>query len=553
MPPDRGRASRACTSCRKQKTRCYEAGTRDGACLRCERLQRKCSFVPSPVPETTQALSDPGTAIRLERLERTVAALLDRLGEDPIQPTHPPHETPIPSHDSNGAKDTSDAPVIVLRDLADSTSVPDTRSTPAALEDLVDPDLALTLITIFHTHYGKWVLFDPTSHPQTILCHVQKSPLLLSACYLIAVRHTSTALATRLAPKLYEYSRSHISTALLTAPQPLEFFQAALILCLWSTTVGQIPLSIDGWLLSGFALQHCEASPLFGPSPSLGRRFFGNHLCLAHLHYCVGTSRKPMLQSAQITRCKSTVTADQITNYETRMVAEIDLYWTVSNQLLNNRETINILESITELQAWKQEWREVLEQPRSQFLLMGFHFSTLLLYNQSQPTTPHTSSTPSIREMTHHAITIIQTAIDTEDARTRHLTDHIYHMITFAGIVICRFLHKHHGEVSRHYQIEDLDALIIKLVKWLRSIGLSCHIAHKLGAIVEKVYRGVRAADDNAEPSSANEGMDRIEDDELGLDLNLEMGNWYVPDFLAGVGMGEGGWDGGASSNWEGY
>ena len=45
MPPDRGRASRACTSCRKQKTRCYEPGIPGRACLRCDRLRQSCSLM----------------------------------------------------------------------------------------------------------------------------------------------------------------------------------------------------------------------------------------------------------------------------------------------------------------------------------------------------------------------------------------------------------------------------------------------------------------------------------------------------------------------------
>lgn len=44
MPPDRGRASQACTACRKQKTRCYTSANHRGACLRCERIQETCSL-----------------------------------------------------------------------------------------------------------------------------------------------------------------------------------------------------------------------------------------------------------------------------------------------------------------------------------------------------------------------------------------------------------------------------------------------------------------------------------------------------------------------------
>jgi Fungal Zn(2)-Cys(6) binuclear cluster domain len=44
MPPDRGRASKACAACRKIKTRCYESNINGKACLRCERLRVPCSL-----------------------------------------------------------------------------------------------------------------------------------------------------------------------------------------------------------------------------------------------------------------------------------------------------------------------------------------------------------------------------------------------------------------------------------------------------------------------------------------------------------------------------
>ena len=49
MPPDRGRASKACTSCRKIKTRCYESDIVGKPCLRCDRLQQPCSLDVRPV------------------------------------------------------------------------------------------------------------------------------------------------------------------------------------------------------------------------------------------------------------------------------------------------------------------------------------------------------------------------------------------------------------------------------------------------------------------------------------------------------------------------
>jgi len=184
------------------------------------------------------------------------------------------------------------------------------------------------------------------------------------------VRHTSEGLAASLAPRLYGYAKSSVSSTLLVASQSIEFFQATLVLCMWSTTVGQVPLSIDSWLLSGFALQHCQSSPLFTAISSqsqqqirmnertLDRCCLWNHLCLVHLHYCVGTNRRSMLQAWQIERCRAILDSDHATNFEVRMVAEIYLYWTVYEHLIE--ESVDLLKSVAALQAWRKRWEFVL-------------------------------------------------------------------------------------------------------------------------------------------------------------------------------------------------
>jgi hypothetical protein len=199
---------------------------------------------------------------------------------------------------------------------------------------------------------------------------VRRSPILFCACCLIAIRHTSEELAAILAPKLYECARSLVSSMLLTTPQSVDFFQAALILCMWSTTVGQVPLSIDSWLLSGFALQHSQSSPIFATITSQSHRYkkmdevtldhicLWNHLCLAHLHYCVGTSRRSTLQAWQIERCEAIIGSDHAINFEVRMVAEIQLYWTVYGYLID--DSVDLHKSTTALNTWKRKWRGIL-------------------------------------------------------------------------------------------------------------------------------------------------------------------------------------------------
>ncbi|KAF9245147.1 hypothetical protein DTO027I6_9214 [Penicillium roqueforti] len=518
--------------------------------MRCDRLHQSCSLVQIIASDEESVAPAPDTDARLERLEKTVATLLDRLGEGPAGT--PGHESsrPTPVRTSPGPGDaykdaeSSAAPIMVIRDLATDSGIKpmsDARSLGAVLDELISHDLALTLITIFLDHYGRWVLFDPQCEPSELLRRVKKSSLLFSACSLIAVRHTSEELAANLAPKLYEYVRSLASTTLLVSPQPIEFFQATLILSLWSTTVGQVPLSIDSWLLSGFALQHSHSSPLFTAvttqshppnildEETMANCYLWNHLCLAHMHYCVGTSRRSMLQPWQIERCRAIIVSDHATNFEVRMVAEIYLYWTVYEHLI--QESVDLLKSLAALQDWRRKWEFVLEQPRSQFLSMGFHFSHLLLYEHALKSKSSRGREPVVSEMIRHSTAIVQLAMDTVDERTRHLTDHIYHMITFAAIVICRLLNAYQEQVASTHNIEELEFLIRDLVQWMYCIGLPCHAAHTLGNIITKVQQKLRP---HVELPPAN-----LQPDELLGELN----NYYFPEFL-GLGISANGdWD----------
>lgn len=132
MPPDRGRAGKACQACRKQKTRCYAGEKPGGACLRCTTLRTACSFTAEAADEshpfnTPTAANGAGTATdqRLERLESAVTLLLERLGEgekSDISPT--PNRAARQSSPAAGRsrgtslEEDAVAPVFILRDLA---------------------------------------------------------------------------------------------------------------------------------------------------------------------------------------------------------------------------------------------------------------------------------------------------------------------------------------------------------------------------------------------------------------------------------------------------
>lgn len=421
--------------------------------------------------------------------------------------------------------DQNPAPLFVLRDVAaDSENhitvdnqgqavneIIPTQSQPDDIifKRILSPAEAFSLLELFQTHYGRWVSFDKTTTTAVLLEDVRKYPLLLAACCLISVRHTSSEAASRLAPVLFKESEALLSAALLKTPQPIEFFQSTLILSMWSTTIAQVPLNFDSWILTGFALQHSIASTIFlsmrisngsGLSiPDLDRLCIWNHMCLCHLHYCVGTRRKAIISQEDINQCRLILGSDHATNFETRMVAEVSLYWVLYESLC---APVDLPRTQAALKTWKNEWQYVLDRPRSQFVKMGFYFAQLLTYDQSLKTRSTAARESLLNEMVRLSIAIINLAMETTDERTRHLTDHIYHLISFAAITLSRLLHTYVSQLAQLHNLPDLEALLSTLVSWLHGIGSSSHIAHTMGNVVTAFHKKLRRSSDSSPATS---------------------------------------------------
>lgn len=129
---------------------------------------------------------------------------------------------------------------------------------------------------------------------------------------------------------------------------------------------------------------------------------------------------------------------------------------------------------------------------------MGFHFAHLLAYGQSlrSPTRVRNGSAiveTIVMDMIQHSRTIINLAIETADERTRHLTDQIYHIVTFAALTLCRLVHTYESKLrAANNDVESLDRLVLRLVDWLKSIGLPCHAAHMLSDILAAQFNKLR-------------------------------------------------------------
>lgn len=481
------------------------------------------------------------TDYRLERLENLVYELAKRLEHVESEVSHEDNKGNAQNHTplevaallnpQADAGEQNPAPLFVLRDVTAQSGIRRTgRTSPNTplrglsddiiLKGLISEQEATSLLSLFHEHYGYWVSFDASAPIARLLEDVRKSPLLLTACCLIAVRHVSQELASRLAPKLFQDAKALLSQAMLSVPQPLEFFQASLVLSMWSTTIGQLPLGIDSWLLSGFALQHSIASGLFSfargtrsialEQQDLDRLCIWNHLCLVHLHYCVGTRRKSVLDEEDINKCRLVLGSNIATNFESRMVAEVCLYWVIYRSCSMTTDLPKTQES---LHDWKEEWGWLLDQPRSQFVQMGYYFAQLMAYDQSLKTGSSAVRESLLSEMVRLSTSIINLAINTADERTRHLTDHIYHMISFAAVTLCRLLSHYEEQLSLSHDLHKLDETVLSLVSWLHAIGFPCHVAYTMGDVVAAFHTKLRP-NTGPSPNTSYAGVDpAIQDD----------------------------------------
>jgi hypothetical protein len=125
---------------------------------------------------------------------------------------------------------------------------------------------------------------------------------------------------------------------------------------------------------------------------------------------------------------------------------------------------------------------------------MGFHFAHLFAYYQGLKSSAQTAmDIGTLAEMIRRSETTIQLAIDTADDRTRHLTDHIYHLVTFSALTLCQIIHNYESQLAAAgYDLYVLDSLIHTLINWFGSIGLRCHVAHILGDIISAQFQKLR-------------------------------------------------------------
>lgn len=219
-----------------------------------------------------------------------------------------------------------------------------------------------------------------------------------------------------------------------------------------------------------------------------------------------------MLTKAQIDtngRLMACFSGRKLSNFEQRMIAEVELYWIIyenTSGVHGRQHTRNALV------IWKVRWQDLLgksrhinlalhqvtktptDQSRSQFMQMGYNFAHLLVICQSNKLTSRRIVNADLRALVDGTEEILNLAMNTTDARTQHLTDHIYHVITFSAITLCRLLSTYENTLLEPlaYDVAGLDGLVTRLITWLKSIGPRSHVAHMLGSVVASQQKKLR-------------------------------------------------------------
>jgi hypothetical protein len=80
-----------------------------------------------------------------------------------------------------------------------------------------------------------------------------------------------------------------------------------------------------------------------------------SNLCIANsLSYCVGTRRKAVIDRNDVERCRLILGSDHATNFESRMVSEVHLYWIIYE---SSNSAVDLPKTQAALHTWKEEWK----------------------------------------------------------------------------------------------------------------------------------------------------------------------------------------------------
>ena len=435
------RASRACLTCRKYKTRCLPTPN-SRACLRCTTLGMDCSFMENADNDSMNSyqnsiytILDPqsqynSSAVvenRLQALEKNVAEILKILrnnnsnsaiatpssNEGLDQGTSKPSDIAIPVTFDPSKNQQKDLPSFGLPSLPLVTSpfnsygsLISPRNLPPPISRLFNPQMvvhdqdiislgliseeqAIAFLTHFRENYNRWVSFPEDVSIKVILDGIRRRcSLLLTVCCSISIRFLDQDLRAKIYKLLMQKLQAELNQSLLVVPQTIEFMQALAVISIYPAVLSDGEFIIDGWFYSSLALQHFITKDALGLVMSfdgIGPVTEFDEITAYRVwnHLCLVHLVNCILSGRMCILDETRFDLCRRTldlSSATNFDGRMIAEITLQLIVYNFIEGDQSLSSVEEdLKLWKNEWGYLFEQPIIQFTESTYHYGCFLI------------------------------------------------------------------------------------------------------------------------------------------------------------------------------
>ncbi|KAB8072941.1 transcriptional activator of proteases prtT [Aspergillus leporis] len=512
------RSMTACNTCRKLKTRC-DLDPRGHACRRCLSLRIDCQL-----PETSERFqdnapmwSDATTAIpsieeRLTSLERSMREMTGMLRQILNQTPSvsnisvPPLARSVHTDETASVEGGSfgpflPKPVRLIQDLqseffGETTHIPvESPFLGVSFEKgILDSKLSLKLVQLFVDNFGPLVSIN---NPSDFHNEMRKTDSLLYS--------TACLLASRYVPGIpppilhaMNLQVRHKAVNLLWEKPPLKYesLQALALLCLWPAAV-QKEFPIDGWLLSGTAINHAfiafdflnhAPSELLIDDDMAAQLRLWNAFCLTQLHFAVGNARPFHVPQRYLDYCPRLLEHPAATVEDGKVVAEIQLYL-ITLRLQSNEQRMRFADvEYEEIERWKVEWAHLLAGDENSTFELSLWFCQILLHRTAMRFQAESERLTS--DILQGSRLIISKFLQLRFATALRIVDQAYFIVGYAALNLCDF--------------NFLDPLIEQIQMFLLHLSPNEeHIAYRFSCMIAEFKR--RCAECN-DPCSAVDG-----------------------------------------------
>jgi hypothetical protein len=265
-PTKRPKASQACTSCRKHKTRCelLESASLLSRCHRCHVLSITCSFETNAPPVQAAASDYSPMAIARRRLFDAIFSPQNN-SDKCLEQTQSdaPSSSPRPSPTSPweflkvpGIPDWTATPMLAMLTLSKMARTDQPMIQPVAnltFSEVLTGDQRQYLLSLFESHYAPWLSLPPNA--------LGEDPILNLIRCTIASRHLESSIRAIVFPTLRRLTEEAIVEHIFNPTPSPATIQSFALLALWSPFDTFSPSSSetrDSRLIAATAINMCS-------------------------------------------------------------------------------------------------------------------------------------------------------------------------------------------------------------------------------------------------------------------------------------------------------